>query len=224
MTRVDPEATIDVLVTRRAAAALRDAIAIVRGPMTEKPAAVITRPELTSPAIGKEIAIPIAMASEIAIETGIEIVTAIATEIETLPGDSEIANAIGGEKKDGGRNVNAAGASTPHEYLSRPIMETTTMGQPRTSRVTATACTRARTTRDAERLMILSDRIFTGTAAADFFQSSEAPARTVLPIATVLCADTKRAIKTGRATSLATGFVASGLTGRGRVKVQCSLA
>src|ERR1041384_304829 len=122
--------------------------------------------------------------------------------------------AIAGASKDGERNVNAAGVSIPRGSMSRPIMGTTTMGQTRMSRVTATACTRAPAMRGADKLMTRSVRTFTGTAAADFFPSSEVLLRTALLIATVFCGVTKKAIKTGRATSLATAFTDSGCHAR----------
>jgi len=77
---------------------------------------------LTSRAIGREIAM--AIANEIAIVTGIEIVT----EIEMSPGVFDMTNATAGGKKDGERNVNVAGVPIPRGSISRPIMEITIMG------------------------------------------------------------------------------------------------
>ena len=145
-------------------------------------------------------------ASEIVIATVIETEIAIVTETQRVDFDTMTATA--GASRDGVRNVNAAGAPIRRESLSRPIMETTTMGQPRTTRVILTACTRARTTRAAERPTTPSGRTSTSTAQEDSFQSSEVLLPTALRIATVFCGAMKRAIKTGRATSLATGFVA----------------
>jgi len=147
-----------------------------------------------------------AIASEIVIATGTGIETKIVIAAEIQRVDFDTMTATAGANKDGEKNVNAAGAPIRRGSLSRPIMETTTMGQPHMRRVTATVCIRARTTRGAERLMTLSVRTFTGTAAADSFQSSEVLLPTALRIATVFCGAMKRAIKTGRATSLATGF------------------
>jgi hypothetical protein len=167
---------------------------------------VTTRPASTSRAIAEEIAIAIASEIAIVIVTGIETEIAIVTEIWLVDFDTMIA--IAGASRDGVRNANAAGAPIPRGFLSRPIMETTTMGQTRMSRVTAMACTRARAMRGADKLMTRSVRTFTATAAADSFQSSEVLLRTVLRIATVFCGAMKMAIKTGRATSSATGFIA----------------
>ncbi len=77
---------------------------------------------MTSRAIGTEVAM--AIANEIAIVTGIEIVT----EIEMSPGVFDMTNATAGGKKDGERNVNVAGVSIPRGSISRPIMEITIMG------------------------------------------------------------------------------------------------
>jgi hypothetical protein len=77
---------------------------------------------MTWRAIG-EIAMAIEGETAIVVGTKIEIVT----EIETSPGDLETTSATGA-KKDGERNVNAAGVSIPRESFSRPTMETTTMG------------------------------------------------------------------------------------------------
>ena len=144
---------------------------------------------------------------EIAIVTGIVIVIAIEIVTETPPVDFDPMNASVSARTDGERNVNAAGVLIRRGFISRPIMETITMGQPRTTRVTLTACARALTTRGADRPTTLSVRTSTNTAPEDSFQSSEVLLRTVLRIATVFCGAMKRAIKTGRATSSATGFI-----------------
>jgi len=145
-----------------------------------------------------------AIANEIAIVTGIEIVI----EIEMSPGVFDMTDSTAGGKKDGERNVNAADVPIPRGSISRPIMETTTMGQPRTTGVTPTACTGALAMRGADRPTTPSVRTSTSTAREDSFQSSEVLLLTVLRIATDFCGAMKKAIKIGRATSSATGFIA----------------
>src|SRR5437763_3441 len=60
--------------------------------------------------------------NEIGSVTGIEIVT------EMSPGVFDMTKATAGGKKDGERNVNAAGVPIPRGSISRPIMEITIMG------------------------------------------------------------------------------------------------
>src|SRR5438105_2811248 len=62
--------------------------------------------------------------------------------------------------------------------------------------------------RGADRSTTPSVRTSTSTVREDSFQSSEVLLHTVLRIATDFCGAMKKAIKTGRATSLATVFIA----------------
>src|ERR1041384_7325655 len=83
--------TTAVPLTRRAAAVLRDAIAIVRRAIIEPTAEVTTRPASTSGAIAEEIAMAIASEIAIVIVTGIETEIAIVTEIWLVDFDTMIA-------------------------------------------------------------------------------------------------------------------------------------
>ncbi len=138
-----------------------------------------------------------------------EIVTAIEIATDTSTGVMlaliEIATATNGVEE----NMNVAVCFTARVHMNRQTTVTINIALTPTSRVTETVYSPAQATRGAASLTIRSARIFTSTARADFFRSSAARHRMAWRIATVSCAATKKATKTGRATSSAGAFIDS---------------
>ena len=145
------------------------------------------------------------MAIVIATAIVIEIVIAIDILAVAMMVEIEIAT-IGAEE-----NMNEAVCFIGRAHTSPQITVTIDMALTRTTRVTGTAYTRARTMRGEVRLTIRSARIFTSTAPADFSRSSAARLPMAWLIATGSCAVTKRATKTIRITLSADDFIDSSI-------------
>ena len=127
----------------------------------------------------------------------------IAVGITGILIDIVTATAISGA----GENSSGAARIITPAFTNHPITATIDMAQTLTIRVIRMACTRAQTTRIADKLTILSARIFIDTAAAASCLSSATRRHIARLTATVSCAVTKKAISITRRISSAAAFI-----------------